>query len=96
MPTYGTIEDETKLKFRRAFAAHYSLNPAGSEWVSLAEALGYVSDHEEFRHAFGWSQMVLMLRQMCEKAGLTREDRISAPGHVDTVEGYYGLERKVK
>jgi len=94
MAIYGTISNDTIKQFGSKFAAHYSLNPTGTEWVSLAEALGYVSDHEEFRHAFGWSQMVLMLRKMCEAAGLTREDRISAPGHIDTVEGYYGLERK--
>jgi hypothetical protein len=91
MAVYGTIKNETKSQFGRAFAAHFSLNPAGSDWISLAEALGYVSDHEEFRHSFGWSQMVLMLRKMCENAGLTREDR-GEPPHV--LEGYYGLERK--
>ena len=94
MAIYGTIKNETKSEFGRKFGAHYSFNPTGTEWVSLGEALGYVSDHEDFKHVFGFSQMVLMLRQMCERAGLVREDRISAPGHVDLTEGYYGLERK--
>lgn len=91
MPIYGTIKEDTKRKFFSAFAAHFSLDPAGSEWTSLAEALGYVSDHEDFKHTFGWSQMVIMLRQLCEARGLTREDR-GEPPHV--TEGYYGLTRK--
>ncbi len=39
--------------------------------------------------------MVLMLREMCVEAGLTREDRIIGEGHVDSTEGYYGLTRKL-
>ena len=91
MAIYGSISDSTKAQFKGKLAAYYSFNPAGSEWMPLAVALGYVSDHAEFRHSFGWSQMVTMLRQLCEAAGLTREDR-GEPPHV--LEGYYGLERK--
>ncbi len=91
MTVYGKISDYKRASFKAKFKVYFTLNPTGSEWMGLAEALGYVNDRIEFRHSFSWSDMVTMLRQMCVEAGLTREDRGGSP-HV--LEGYYGLERK--
>lgn len=94
MAIYGAIDFDTKTQFGRKFGVYFSFNPTGTEWMALADALSQVNNRIEFRNSFGWSQMVSMLRKMCESAGLVREDRISGEGHFDLTEGYYGLERK--
>lgn len=90
---FGRISDTERSAFISKFAAYYTLDPAGQTWQGLAEILDTVKNRIEFRHAFGWSDMVLMLRELCVAGGLTREDRIIGDGHVDQTEGYYGIEK---
>lgn len=92
MAIYG-ITERTKARFKAKFGAYFTLDPAGSEWTSLAEALYHVAYRIEFRRSFNWSHMVSILREMCEEAGLVREDRGVKP-HI--LEGYYGLALKQK
>lgn len=91
---FFTNQDRNEQGFVAKFLSLYTLDPEGTEWTSLGEVLSMV----QFRPAFHYnaSYMVLWIRRLAVAAGLTREDRISGPGHVDQVEGYYGLTRKVE
>lgn len=91
MRIYGGIPDSTKVAFKARISRYFTFNPTGTKWRSIEEVLLQISDREEFLRIFHWSNMVVILRDMCVEAGLIREDR-GDPPHVR--EGYYGLERK--
>lgn len=91
MTIYGQISDYKKARFKAKFGEYFTLNPDGTEWMAIDEAIYYVLYRAAFKQSFSLSEMVLMLRENCLAAGLTRENR-GEPPHV--LEGYVGIERK--
>jgi len=91
---FFTNQDRNKQGFVSKFMNLFELDPNGTEWVSLGEVLSMVQYRPAFHYDF--SYMVLWLRELCVEAGLTREDRVSGPGHVDMAEGYFGILRKAE